>query len=741
MKQSHTEKDSRKRGYLMIRVLIFLSFFLFATEVNAMTYPDRPSVPFGYDEEWEIVIVEVEEQELERVKQVIHTKFPDVSIRHVYKTALYGLSVKGKRRELRQLTTIDGVIRITPVAVYKADVEESVPFIGTDKIRGKLDGEGNRLTGKGITVGIIDTGIDYTHPDLSRNYAGGYDTVERDADPMETRGKYKTNHGSHVAGVIAANGKIKGVAPEAKIRAYRALGPGGMGTTETVIAAIEKAIEDKVDILNLSLGNDVNGPDWPTSVALDKAVEKGIIAVTASGNSGPRVWTVGSPGTAAKAISVGASSPPLKIPYLQVMGRKLALAPMEGSPEWSVIRTAELVFCGLGLKEDMKNVKQKIVLVERGQIPFTEKVKNAQSAGAAAVLIYNNLSGSFMGKVEDAKIPAASLSQENGEWLKKTGGCFVKPIFMEEKDKVAEFSSRGPVTVTWEMKPDVVAPGIGITSTIPGGYLSLQGTSMAAPHVAGAAALLKQAHPDWVPEQIKAALMNTAKVLYNDKGRPYRLYEQGAGRIQLDKALHPSTLLYPASLSFGMAKQEEQRLQRTVKVTVHNQLGVPNRYSFEIPNARTGIQWKMPHTLILQPGEKQEVEITVDIAPSFLKEGIHEGAVVVRDKKGAFRLPYLFFIEEPNYPRLMGFQLKRGDGPDTYQYELYLPGGADEMGIALYDPETFRFVDFVEYRQNVPKGIVKNNIPPDKIRKGTYKALIFAKKGDREDTFEALLTF
>ncbi|MBO9130070.1 S8 family serine peptidase [Bacillus sp. 165] len=706
-----------------------------------MTYPDRPSAPHGYENEWEIVIAEVKEEELARVQDVIRTQLPSATIRQVYKTALCGLSIKGKRSELRRLEKIKGIIRVTPAAVYKTDVEESVPFIGATDIRGKLDPKGNRLTGKGITVGVIDTGIDYTHPDLKRNYTGGYDTVEQDTNPMETRGKYKTNHGSHVAGIIAANGKVKGVAPEAKIRAYRALGPGGLGTTETVIAAIEKAIEDKVDILNLSLGNDVNGPDWPTSVALDKAVEKGIVAVTASGNSGPQIWTVGSPGASSQAISVGASSPPMQTPYLHAGNKGFLLTFMEGSPDWQLTRTMEFMFCGLGLKQDIKDVKNKIVLVERGQIPFTEKVKNAQDAGAAAVLIYNNVSGSFMGKVEGVSIPVASLSQRNGEWLKQSKEKYVKVFFLKEQDKVAPFSSRGPVTATWEMKPDVVAPGIGITSTVPGGYLSLQGTSMAAPHVAGAAALLKQAHPDWSPEQIKAALMNNAKVLYKDNGRPYHLYEQGAGRIQLERALYPSALVYPSSVSFGMFKQTEQRLQRKVTITLQNELNVPNRFSFEIPPARTGIQWKVPHTLVLQPGEKRKVEITADITPSAQTKGIQEGNLVIRDNKELIRLPYLLFTEEPNYPRLMGFQLKKGDTPETYRYELYLPGGAEEMGIVLYDPDTFHFVDFVEYRKNVPKGILKKAISLEKIKKGTYKAVIFAKKGNREDTIEATITF
>ena len=139
-------------------------------------------------------------------------------------------------------------------------------------------------------IGVIDTGIDYSHEILRKNYSGGQDVIDGDGDPMETNdiNGQGTLHGTHVAGVIAANGRMKGVAPEATILAYRALGPGGMGSTEQVIAAIDQAIEDQVDILNLSLGNNVNGPDLPLSVAINNAVDHGIIAVTSSGNSGLR---------------------------------------------------------------------------------------------------------------------------------------------------------------------------------------------------------------------------------------------------------------------------------------------------------------------------------------------------------------------------------------------------------------------------------------------------------------------
>jgi minor extracellular serine protease Vpr len=101
----------------------------------------------------------------------------------------------------------------------------------------------------------------------------------------------------------------------------------------------------------------------------------------------------------------------------------------------------------------------------------------------------------------------------------------------------------------------------------------------------------------------------------------------------------------------------------------------------------------------------------------------------------------MFFVEEPDYPRIMGFRFVQGDAPGMYRYEMYLPGGADELGIVLYDPATFHYVDYIVYRQNVTSGRIKEVISVKQSIKGTYKALIFVKKGKKEDTIEKILKF
>lgn len=716
--------------------LLFVLVFSLQTTTSARSL-ETPPIP----KERVAIVVLDNPQSPQDIQQLIKP-YKDIHLRHVFQEAIYGFSVEGNPESIEKLAqTSKQIISVSPVNQYMAQAEESVKIIGGEEVRGLFDKKNRRLTGKGVRVGVIDTGVDYTHPDLRRNFAGGRDLVDNDADPMETKTLGRaTVHGTHVAGIIAANGKLKGVAPDAKILAYRALGPGGGGTTENVLAAIEQAIKDKVDIMNLSLGNDINGPDLPISLALNRAVDKGIVAIAASGNSGPNVWTVGSPGTASRAISVGASTPTIEVPYLLIEGKrdKLRIQPLEGSANWGLDRSYPIADGGLGTKADLKDVSGKIALIKRGKLTFSEKAKNAREAGAKAVIIYNNLSGGFMGNLEvPMDIPVGSLTKKDGDFLKEKVNSLAKVEVTEEKDLLADFSSRGPVTDTWEVKPDLVAPGVAINSTIPGGYLSLQGTSMAAPHVAGACALIKQAHPEWTPDQIKAALMNTAKPLLKN-GKPYRTYEQGAGRIQVSEAVKATSLVTPSSLRFG--KYENEGDIHKAFLHVENLSDKPVRYTFDIPKQADGLQWRFPLAFTLKPGESRDAKLELEVNPEELKGKIHDGYLTIHAGTNPIQIPYIYVLEEPNYPRVMGFDFKDGDQQGTYRYEVYLPGGADEFGIALFNPDDFRFVGFLDTHHNVKKGMVnkvitQENLPPD----GVYLAKVFAKKAGKEDFIETML--
>ena len=363
-------------------------------------------------------------------------------------------------------------------------------------------------------------------------------------------------------------------------------------------------------------------------------------------------------------------------------------------------------------------------------------------------------------------IPVGSLAKGDGVILQKelkNRRVTARVLVSEERDRLADFSSRGPVTGTWEIKPDIVAPGVAINSTIPGGYLSLQGTSMAAPHVAGACALIKQAHPEWTPEQIKAALMNTAKPLEKrnaDTGRVaekrtvsegsaktsgdmlespyYRTFEQGAGRIQVNEAIKAASLVSPSSIRFGKFTGESG--SHKADLHVENTSEMVQRYSFAIPKQVEGLTWRFPLSFTLEPKQSKEITMELMVDPKVFKGKIHDGFLSLQAGRKTIQIPYLYVLEEPGYPRVMGFDFAEGDRPGEYRYEVYLPGGAEEFGIALFNPEDYRFVGFLDTLTNVKKGLIRQTISAEQLpAEGSYLVKIFAKKAGREDFIERMI--
>ncbi|MEK5521303.1 hypothetical protein B5V89_11845 [Heyndrickxia sporothermodurans] len=731
-----------KRQQLLIGLLFFLTF---SPSISAKAW-NIPSLPPPSPLEKVVMIFATKGTPNKVEIENYIKKYPSIKLRYLFSETFNGFSVVGSRQDLLKLSQMYRKISATydnqSYSVEKLN-PSALSLIGAEKAQNYYDSKGNRLTGKGIKVGVIDTGIDYTHPDLRSNYSGGYDLVDEDNNPLETQiheGE-PTIHGTHVAGIIGANGRMKGVAPDVKIYAYRALGAGGKGTTEQILAAIERTVKSKLDIINLSLGSDVNGPDLPISIALNKAVEKGIVAVTSNGNSGPNLWTVGTPGTSSKAISVGASTPVLKVPYLSAVQLKspIKLVPFVGSVKWNLNHTYPVQYVGIGKKKDMKNVAGKIALIKRGEIEFSKKVKNAEAAGAVGVIIFNNTKGPFVGKIDgEIDIPAVSISMVDGESLiPKKSPILASTIYKVEKDLLADFSSRGPVTVNWSIKPDITAPGVAIKSTIPDKrYIELQGTSMSAPYIAGAAALIKQAHPEWGPAEIKSSIMNTATILHDEKGNRYKVYEQGAGRINIDQAIHTETLVSPSSLSFGiLTKQFDENKKQVTITNISNQT---KHYHFKLLKYDENIDWKLPLPFTLKPGEKRTLSISAFIKRSFhTNKEMIDGYLSLIEKDKSIDLPFLFIKKEPSFPRLMGFSIVPGDSPETFRYEVYLPMGAEEFGIALFEEDTLKFIGFLEERKKVGPGLKENQIEfkaPKYLNK--VVAVAFARNNGQEDIQE-----
>lgn len=509
------------------------------------------------------------------------------------------------------------------------------------------------------------------------------DFVDNDDDPQETliedvlNPALATNHGTHVAGTIAANGQIKGVAPDANLLAYRVLGPGGSGTTSDVVAAIERAVEDGADIMNLSLGATVNNPDFPTSIALDTAMGEGVVAVTANGNAGPQNWTVGSPGTSRDAISVGATQLPYNVfeasvntesaqvfPSIEVMGYpgEDALLALNG-------QTLEYVYAGLGSPEEFASVdvEGKIALIQRGEYPFVEKAQNAAEAGAVGAILFNNVAGT-QPEIPGMAVPTLMASLEDGQKLLQDLENGFNTVTIEASfsyivgETVADFSSRGPVMTNWMIKPDVVAPGVSIISTVPGpAYASLQGTSMAAPHVAGAAALILEAHPDWSVDFVKAALMNTAEQLTDREGQVYPHNTQGAGSVRVLQAIEAETLIIPGSHSFGVFEKQKGREVRRQSFEIHNLSDSRKRHTVSF-SGNNGIKVSNSNNLNIQAGRSNSFNFNVQVDASNLEPGYVEATFTISDGVKSYDVPTILFIQEPDFPLLNDVQFGLMDG-------------------------------------------------------------------------------
>lgn len=254
-------------------------------------------------------------QEQENTIQAINRLMPGMKIKQRYLVSFNGLSITlpaGERDAKRLKTQGYQIWSNQRVNVVLTD---SVPLINADDVWQLKDDQGKNITGQGIKIAIIDTGVDYTHQDLGGCFGqgckvvGGYDIVNQDSDPIDDMG-----HGTHVAAIAAGKGALKGVAPDAYIFAYKVLNQGGWGYWDWVIEGIDRALDpnqdgdlsDAADVINLSLGGP-GDPDDPVSQAVDNAVRLGTVVVVAAGNAGPAEQSILSPGTAREAITVGAS--------------------------------------------------------------------------------------------------------------------------------------------------------------------------------------------------------------------------------------------------------------------------------------------------------------------------------------------------------------------------------------------------------------------------------------------------
>ncbi|MFC7062252.1 S8 family serine peptidase [Halobacillus seohaensis] len=672
------------------------------------------------------IILELKDTTSAAFKSQMESRLPRLEVVAEYETIFNGVAIRGTPHELEKVSRLSEVVNQYPVKTYttQGKLSTPIPSLTTDIVRPNTP-----FTGEGVKVGVIDTGIDYTHPDLKENFRGGFDLIDFDDDPMETTEMGATIHGSHVAGVIGADGDMKGVAPGADLYAYRALGPGGMGSSVQVIAAIEEAVEDGMDVINLSLGNDVNGPDWPTTKAVDQAIKLGTTVVVAAGNSGPNTWTIGSPATSPNAITVGASSLPTKQSVLTVPGedRQIKVQLLQGSNPWDLSRKFPVQHIS---GNNFNQITGKIVLIDRGGTDFAEKAELAYQKGAEAVIIVNNSEDQLKGSIEGKQlpIPVAAVTKGEGKWLKEKAikqDQWVETIQREIAHTIAPFSSRGPVTTSWSVKPDILAPGVNVISTVPGGYQVLQGTSMAAPHIAGVAAILKEAHPEWSPEDIKTSLMSTANLLQKSKSSSFPPTEQGAGYVDTAAALEPELWIKPGALNFG--KVEGSFFREEVDISIRNQGDETQTIRFKQPKKQAGLAWSVPPSFHVSPGEEVVIPLEVQITNGFVKEGIHEGYIEVESDTQEYHIPYLFMMDTADYEKITGLEFSKDwDSNGDLVYRFNLTETVDKLTVDLYRSGTMlhhgKLLELDDPEEGLNEGKVDLKITDDFV--GSYIAVV-----------------
>lgn len=418
------------------------------------------------------------------------------SMRRMFQTVFRGVSMDVSRVLIGKIAGLPEVKRVHLAAAIRPSLHESVPFNHVPEVWKKY-----RVKGKGVKVGVIDTGVDYMHSHLGGGIGagfkvvGGYNFADDNSDPRDDIG-----HGTHVAGIIAASGdSLTGVATEASLLAVKVFSNAHPDAMEDdIIGALEYALDpngdrnldDRCDVVNMSLGGS-GDENSPLSLAVDHAVRLGTMVVVSAGNNRNQ-FTIGSPGSSREALTVGACT-------------------------------------------------------KAGQL--------------------------------------------------------------------SSYSSHGPGQALFVLKPDLVAPGDSILSTYPKeGFEVFSGTSMASPHVAGVAALMRQLHPSWSPQKIKAVIMNTCDWVADQD-----YTKRGNGLVNALRAFDATNIIIPGSASFGLVESDSNSWVRTQTIQIHNIDTAANDYSVNLFSPNDLIPMTAsPGTIHVAAGGVDSFKVQVNLNPSTL---------------------------------------------------------------------------------------------------------------------------
>ena len=588
--------------------------------------------------------------------------------------------------QIRQLETDIGPTLIGAPSIWEGETLDGNSSYGEGIVIGVIDSGINHAHPSFADVG--NDGYDHVNPNGAGNYFGVCDTDPAYIDFCNDKliGAYdftssggpedEDGHGSHTASTSAGNFveveiddlaggtftvEISGVAPHANLIAYRVCDDAGGCWSSATVAAVDHAIDDQANVLNYS----ISGADDPWNDAVDlaflDAFTAGIFVSASAGNAGPTANTVAKTGPWNAAVAATTHSRILAhlVDVTTATDSLLDVGALEGTgPVITADINAPIIYGG---DVDPANFEGctawtgtpfagAIGLVSRGTCAFVDKVNNLAAAGAVAALVYNNAGGPpiVMGGLEATTIPSMMFSKADGLAVVAliTGDATATALMPlaqgfayndDWADIMASFSSRGPSD--WEiLKPDYSAPGVNILAAVaaygddPVQYGLYSGTSMAAPHGSGSAALLMALHPDWSPAAIKSAIASTAwqDVLDSDGVTPADPFDTGSGRIDLSAAAYAGFVLEETSANYIAANPylggEPNSLNQPSMVeytcigtcswtrTITSTMDVAQDWQISLDVPAGMIINVSPMSFTLAAGGTQTIEVTADLS-------------------------------------------------------------------------------------------------------------------------------
>ncbi|MFZ6027449.1 MAG: S8 family serine peptidase [Chloroflexota bacterium] len=549
-----------------------------------------------------------------------------VTVQYVYDVAYNGVAIELTPEEAAQVAQMPGVVRVIRNFTRYIQTDTSPEYLNAVGIwDGSNTGTLPGTMGEGMVVGIIDTGINmdsrsfadvgddgYDHTNPRGQYYGwcnpsdpDYDATLICNDKLIGVHSYPDSgndpeddhsHGSHTASTTAGNvvysatlqaglifNQISGMAPHANIIAYDVCTATGGCQGTSIMAAIDDAVADQVDVINYSIGGDPTDP-WndPDSEAYLNARDAGVMVVTSAGNDGPDAGTLGSPGNSPWMMTVanGTHDRGFAPNGLVNMAGGTPPADMSGtgvSGEYTarIVHASDYgnALCGLGSADAPTNPftpgtwAGEIVVCDRGTYYLVDKAAHVLEAGAGGVIIANTTQGTQT-YATDLGMPGTHVNQVNGDalraWLVSSNTNIysatitTSPVVHDAAlgGILSATSSRGPNVNADLIKPDIMAPGSNILAAYAGdadSYGLMSGTSMASPHVAGAATLMRDLHPSWTSAEVQSALMMTSwteDLFKEDGSTPADPFDVGAGRLDLTNASLAGLVLDETTANF-----------------------------------------------------------------------------------------------------------------------------------------------------------------------------------------------